>query len=65
MPVTFSTRPPLATSAAPARLVPACVTDPGRMPAAWWAWQLMVPAFVLVGVVPIVAATLGSLTQGR
>lgn len=29
-------------------VVPACVTDPGRMPAAWWAWQLMVPAFVLV-----------------
>lgn len=26
----------------------AAVTDPGRMPPVWWAWQLSVPAFVLV-----------------
>lgn len=39
-------------------VVVAAVTDPGRMPSVWWAWQLMVPVFVLVvGVLPARSAT--------
>jgi len=39
-------------------VVLAAVTDPGRMPAVWWAWQLMVPVFVLsVGLLPARSAT--------
>lgn len=38
-------------------VVLASVLDPSRMPAVWWAWQLMVPAFVLVvGVLPTARA---------
>ena len=38
-------------------VVLASVLDPSRMPTVWWAWQLMVPAFVLVvGVLPTARA---------